>query len=45
MTGAVKQMKHILANFKNCQFFIGKNINPDGVVVLLDYHEDGVTCT
>ena len=43
MTGAAEQIKHILANFKNYQFFIGENMNPDGMVALLDYHEDGVT--
>ncbi|XP_066216907.1 translationally-controlled tumor protein-like [Saccopteryx leptura] len=43
MTGAAEQIKHILANFKNYQFFIGENMNPDGMVALLDYHEDSVT--
>ena len=43
MTGAAGQIKHILANFKNYQFFIGENMNPDGTVALLDYREDGVT--
>ena len=43
ITGAVEQIKHILANFKNYQFFIGENMNPDGMVALLDYREDGVT--
>ncbi|KAM9042934.1 translationally-controlled tumor protein-like [Megaptera novaeangliae] len=43
MTGAAEQIKHILANFKNDQFFIGENMNPDGVAALLDYSEDGVT--
>ncbi|EHB10509.1 Translationally-controlled tumor protein [Heterocephalus glaber] len=43
MTGAADQIKHILANFKNYQFFIGANMNPDGMVALLDYREDGVT--
>ncbi|XP_048643173.1 LOW QUALITY PROTEIN: translationally-controlled tumor protein-like [Marmota marmota marmota] len=43
MTGAAEQVKHILANFKNYQFFIGENMNPDGMVALLDYREDGVT--
>ncbi|MBZ3884864.1 Translationally-controlled tumor protein [Sciurus carolinensis] len=43
MTGAGEQIKHILANFKNYQFFIGENMNPDGMVALLDYREDGVT--
>ncbi|KAK2118820.1 hypothetical protein P7K49_000206, partial [Saguinus oedipus] len=39
--GAAEQIKHILANFKNYQFFIGENMNPDGMVSLLDYREDG----
>ncbi|TKC39566.1 hypothetical protein EI555_011040 [Monodon monoceros] len=43
MTGAAEQIKNILANFKNYQFFIGENMNPDGMVALLDYREDGVT--
>ncbi|XP_055269359.1 translationally-controlled tumor protein [Moschus berezovskii] len=43
MTGAAEQIKHILANFKNYQFFIGENMNPDGMVALMDYREDGVT--
>ncbi|KAK7807010.1 hypothetical protein U0070_011355 [Myodes glareolus] len=43
MTGAAEQIKHILANFNNYQFFIGENMNPDGMVALLDYREDGVT--
>ncbi|KAB0352008.1 hypothetical protein FD754_016865 [Muntiacus muntjak] len=43
MTGAAEQIKHILANFKNYQFFIGENMNPDGTVALLGYREDGVT--
>uniref|UniRef100_A0A2K5S353 Translationally-controlled tumor protein n=1 Tax=Cebus imitator TaxID=2715852 RepID=A0A2K5S353_CEBIM len=43
MTGAAEQIKHILANCKNYQFFIGENMNPDGMVALLDYREDGVT--
>ena len=43
MTGAAEQIKHILANFKNYQFFIGENMNPDVTVTLLNYHEDGVT--
>ncbi|ELW53484.1 Translationally-controlled tumor protein [Tupaia chinensis] len=40
MTGTAEQIKHILSNFKNCQFFIGENMNPDDMVALLDYHED-----
>ncbi|XP_074844250.1 translationally-controlled tumor protein [Carettochelys insculpta] len=43
MTGAAEQVKHILANFKNYQFYVGENMNPDGMVGLLDFREDGVT--
>ncbi|KAK2120229.1 tRNA 2'-phosphotransferase [Saguinus oedipus] len=43
MAGAAEEIKHILANFKNYQFFIGENVNLDGMVALLDYCEDGVT--
>uniref|UniRef100_A0A2K6G7Y5 Translationally-controlled tumor protein n=1 Tax=Propithecus coquereli TaxID=379532 RepID=A0A2K6G7Y5_PROCO len=43
MTGAAEQIKHILANFKNYQFFTGENMNPDGMVALLDHHEDDAT--
>ncbi|XP_045150590.1 translationally-controlled tumor protein-like [Echinops telfairi] len=43
LTGAAEQTKHILANFKNYQFSIGENMNPDGTIALLDYREDGVT--
>ena len=42
MTGAAGQIKHILANFKNYQFFTGENMNPGGMVALLDYCEHGV---
>ncbi|XP_042638176.1 translationally-controlled tumor protein-like [Orycteropus afer afer] len=43
MTGASKQIKHILANFSLIyQFFISENTNPDGMVALLDYCEDMV---
>uniref|UniRef100_A0A2K6RD48 Translationally-controlled tumor protein n=1 Tax=Rhinopithecus roxellana TaxID=61622 RepID=A0A2K6RD48_RHIRO len=43
MTGAAEQIKHIPVNFKNYQFCIGENMNSDGMIALLDYHEDGVT--
>lgn len=43
MTGAVKQIKDILANFKSYQFFIGENIYPDCMVALPDYCEGGAT--
>ncbi|XP_030056379.1 translationally-controlled tumor protein [Microcaecilia unicolor] len=43
MSGAAEKVKDILANFKNFQFFTGDSMNPDGMVALLDYREDGVT--
>uniref|UniRef100_A0A8C9PRP0 Translationally-controlled tumor protein n=1 Tax=Spermophilus dauricus TaxID=99837 RepID=A0A8C9PRP0_SPEDA len=43
MAGTAEQMKHTLANFKNYQFFIGENINPDSMVALLHNHENAVT--
>jgi hypothetical protein len=33
----------ILANFKDYEFYTGESMNPDGMVVLLNYREDGVT--
>jgi hypothetical protein len=35
--------KRILANFKDYEFYIGESMNPDGMVALLNYREDGVT--
>uniref|UniRef100_A0A8C6EL66 Translationally-controlled tumor protein n=1 Tax=Microcebus murinus TaxID=30608 RepID=A0A8C6EL66_MICMU len=43
MTGAAEQIKHMLANFKNYQFFTGESMKPDGTVALLDHREDGAT--
>ncbi|KAI1899558.1 hypothetical protein AGOR_G00063020 [Albula goreensis] len=43
MAGAQKEIKSILANIKNYQFFTGENMNPEGMVGLLDYREDGIT--
>ncbi|KAB0381142.1 hypothetical protein FD755_008926 [Muntiacus reevesi] len=43
MTGDTCTPMFIAALFKNDQFFIGENMNPDGTVALLDYCEDGVT--
>ncbi|XP_032755527.1 translationally-controlled tumor protein-like [Rattus rattus] len=42
-TGAAERVKHMLANFNNYQSFIGENTNPDGMVALLEYREDGGT--
>ncbi|XP_030785365.1 translationally-controlled tumor protein homolog [Rhinopithecus roxellana] len=42
---AAEQIKHILANFKSYQFFMGENMNPDGMVAPQDYREVGITHT
>ncbi|KAL4635691.1 hypothetical protein GN956_G12987 [Arapaima gigas] len=43
MTGAAAEIKKIMGNMKNYQFFTGESMNPEGMVGLLDYREDGVT--
>jgi hypothetical protein len=42
-TGASAFAKKIIANFKDYEFLIGESMDPDGMVVLLNYREDGVT--
>jgi len=41
--GAQAQAKRILGSFKDYEFLIGESMNPDGMVILLNYREDGVT--
>ncbi|EIW76143.1 translationally controlled tumor-associated [Coniophora puteana RWD-64-598 SS2] len=41
--GAQTYAKKIVANFKDFDFYIGEGMNPDGMVALLNYREDGVT--
>ncbi|KAG7239897.1 hypothetical protein INR49_028297 [Caranx melampygus] len=41
--GMPGEIKKILGNIKNYQFFTGESMNPEGMVGLLDYREDGVT--
>jgi hypothetical protein len=33
----------ILPNFKDFEFYTGESMNPDGMVILLNYREDGTT--
>ncbi|PHH82296.1 hypothetical protein CDD83_3304 [Cordyceps sp. RAO-2017] len=33
----------LLPNFKDLEFYTGETMSPDGLVVLLNYREDGVT--
>lgn len=35
--------KKIFANFDDYETFVGESMDPDGMVVLLNYREDGVT--
>ncbi|EJF61231.1 translationally controlled tumor-associated [Dichomitus squalens] len=41
--GAQNFAKKIVANFKDYEFYTGENMNPDGMVALLNYREDGIT--
>lgn len=40
---APAHLKKIIANIKDYEFYIGESMNPDGMVALLNYREDGVT--
>jgi hypothetical protein len=42
-TGAQTFAKKIIGNFKDWEFYTGESMNPDAMVVLLNYREDGVT--
>ncbi|CAD6576720.1 MAG: hypothetical protein TREMPRED_001751 [Tremellales sp. Tagirdzhanova-0007] len=41
--GAQDFAKKIVANFKNFEFYVGESMNPEGMVLLLNYREDGTT--
>lgn len=43
--GAAGYAKKIVANFKDYEFYTGESMDPDGMIVLLNYREDGVTPT
>lgn len=43
MTGAQGEIKKIMGNMKNYQFYTGETMNPEGMVGLLDFREDGIT--
>ena len=36
-------VKKVLENFKDYEFYVGESMNPDAMVALLNYREDGVT--
>ncbi|KAA8903985.1 translationally controlled tumor protein [Sphaerosporella brunnea] len=35
--------KKLVAGFKDLEFYVGESMNPDGMVALLNYREDGIT--
>lgn len=44
MKGAQDYVKSvIIPNFKDYEFFTGENMDPDGMIALLNYREDGIT--
>jgi len=40
---AAVAVKGILEKFKDYEFYVGESMNPDGMVALLNYREDGIT--
>jgi len=40
-TGAQTFAKKVVGSFKDWEFFTGESMDPDGMVVLLNYREDG----
>jgi Translationally controlled tumour protein len=43
VAAAQSYAKKIIANFKDWEFYTGEGMDPDGMVVLLNYREDGTT--
>ncbi|CAO3660149.1 unnamed protein product [Rhizopus stolonifer] len=41
--GASTLVKKILGNFKDYEFYTGESMDPEGMVALLNYREDGIT--
>ncbi|EHL01917.1 putative Translationally-controlled tumor protein like protein [Glarea lozoyensis 74030] len=41
--GAQAYAKKIVTNFKDYDFYVGESMDPDGMVVLMNYREDGTT--
>ncbi|KAK7205590.1 translationally controlled tumor protein [Myxozyma melibiosi] len=41
--GAQTYIKKVVASFKDWEFFTGESMDPEGMVALLNYREDGVT--
>ncbi|KAF9222010.1 translationally controlled tumor-associated [Gyrodon lividus] len=41
--GAAAYAKKIVSNFKDYEFYTGESMDPNGMVALLNYREDGIT--
>ncbi|ODV95874.1 hypothetical protein PACTADRAFT_40876 [Pachysolen tannophilus NRRL Y-2460] len=41
--GATAYVKKVVGSFKDWDFYTGESMDPDGMVVLLNYREDGTT--
>lgn len=41
--GAMVYVKKVVGSFKDWEFFTGESMDPDGMLVLLNYREDGTT--
>jgi hypothetical protein len=41
--GAQSYAKKIVGNFKDYDFYVGESMDPDAMVVLMNYREDGTT--
>lgn len=41
--GAQAYVKKVIGSFKDWDFFTGESMDPDGMIVLLNYREDGTT--
>jgi len=42
-TGAGTYAKKIVGSFKDYEFYTGSNMDPDAMIVLLNFREDGIT--
>lgn len=41
--GAASYVKKVIGSFKDWEFFTGESMDPDAMIVLMNYREDGVT--
>ncbi|KAI1001076.1 hypothetical protein K3495_g7126 [Podosphaera aphanis] len=41
--GAMTFVKKVLGNFKDYDFYTSSSMNPDGMIILLNYRDDGIT--